>query len=122
MWLSSGMGTLQTGKLPLNQSVVWRVLALQQDAACAARMRQRVIDRGDASGSFRKARREGTSAHILFLQGALFAIVRVRDTLPTTDDTTPFVRAVVALVAHANERCWPHVRITDRAATIAFLA
>jgi len=41
--------------------------------------------------------------------------------LTTADDASTLIRAVVAFVAHTDQRSWSDVRITDNAFAVAFL-
>ncbi len=50
--------------------------------------------------------------------GALFAVVRIRNTLPTANHAAPFVRAVIAFVTDANQRTWAHVTVAHNAFAI----
>ena len=59
---------------------------------------------------------------ILLQQGALLAVVRVRNAGASADHASSLVRAVVALVTDSNQRAGPHVRIADHAFTVALLA
>lgn len=60
--------------------------------------------------------------HILFLQRALLAVVRIGDAHAATDDAAALVRTIVALLTHAHQRCRSHIRVTDGALTITLFA
>lgn len=62
------------------------------------------------------------STHVLLLNGALLAVVRIGDTRSAADHASALVRAVVAFVANAHQRARPHVRVTDDTLAIALLA
>lgn len=63
-----------------------------------------------------------TAVSVLLEQSALLAVVGVRNAGATADHTPALVGAVVALVADANQRTRPHVRVADHALAIALLA
>lgn len=55
---------------------------------------------------------------VLLLHGALFAVVRIRHTGAIAKHTPAIVAAIVAFIAHTNERTRAHVRVTDDTLTI----
>lgn len=59
---------------------------------------------------------------ILLKPGTLKAIEGITDPLPTTHDTFVLVVAEAAFVADAHERCGTHIRVTDGAFAVAFVA
>ncbi|GMR39958.1 hypothetical protein PMAYCL1PPCAC_10153, partial [Pristionchus mayeri] len=59
---------------------------------------------------------------ILLHDGALLAVVGVRDAGAAADHASALVRPVVALVTNAHHRARAHVRVADHATTIAFVA
>ena len=69
----------------------------------------------------RKKDQVGRSAptHILFLNGALFTIVGIRDSGTPTDHTPALVRSVVTLITYANQGAGAHVGIADHTFAIA---
>lgn len=64
----------------------------------------------------------GAAVAVLLLLRALLAVVGVGDADAAADDAPPLERAVVALVAHADERARPDVRVADHALAVALLA
>ena len=60
-------------------------------------------------------------AYVFLLDGALFAIVGIRDAGPAADGAAPLVGAVVTLVADADQRTRPHVRVAHHALAVALL-
>lgn len=57
---------------------------------------------------------------ILFLDGALLAVVGVGHAGPPADDAAALVGAVVALVTDAHQGAGPHVGVTDHTLAITF--
>lgn len=51
--------------------------------------------------------------HIFLLDGALFTVVGIRYSRPSTDDTASLIGAIVTLVTDAHQCARPHVGITD---------
>jgi hypothetical protein len=64
----------------------------------------------------------GAPVPVLLLLRALLAVVGVRDAHAAADDAPPLERPVVALVADADQRARPHVRVADDALAVALLA
>lgn len=60
--------------------------------------------------------------HVLLLDRALAAVVRVRHPDGPADDAAALERAKAALVAHAHERVGPDVRVAHGALAVAALA
>merc|ERR1719270_2380490 len=58
---------------------------------------------------------------VLLLDGALLAVVGVRDPRAPADDAAALVAPVVALVADPDQGTGPHIRITDGALAITLL-
>lgn len=63
-----------------------------------------------------------TPIPILLKPGTLKAIEGITDPLPTAHDTFVLVVAEAAFVADAHERCGTHVRVTDGAFAVTFVA
>lgn len=63
-----------------------------------------------------------TPVPILLENGALFAVIRVRDALAAAHDATALERAIVALVAYAHEGARPHIRVADGTLPVALYA
>lgn len=60
----------------------------------------------------------GMATYILFLDGALLAVVGVGHAGPPADDAAALVGAVVALVTDAHQGAGPHVGVTDHTLAI----
>lgn len=58
------------------------------------------------------------ATYILFLDGALLAVVGVGHAGPPADDAAALVGAVVALVTDAHQGAGPHVGVTDHTLAI----
>lgn len=56
--------------------------------------------------------------HILLLDGALLAIIGVRDSRASTDHTAPLIGAVVTLITYAHQGAGTHIGVTDHTLAI----
>ncbi|KZV15166.1 hypothetical protein F511_30212 [Dorcoceras hygrometricum] len=61
------------------------------------------------------------SIPILFKLGALLAIVGIRNSHPTTDDTPALERSIVAFITYTNKCARAHVGIANHTFSIIFL-
>lgn len=59
-------------------------------------------------------------AHVFLLDGALFTVVRIRDSGSPADHAASLIGAVVTLVTDADQRARPHVRIADDTFPVAW--
>ena len=64
----------------------------------------------------------GEETHVFLLYGTLLAVVGVRDAGASADGAATLVGAVVTLVADADQRARPHVRITHHALAVTLFA
>jgi len=63
-----------------------------------------------------------TSVAIFLLNGALFAIIRIRNSLASTNHTTALVASIVAFVTNSNKEAWTDIGIANDALSITFCA
>lgn len=63
-----------------------------------------------------------TAVSVLFLDRALLAVVGIRDTGSSTDDTSSLIRSVVAFIADPDQGTRTHVRVADDTLAVAFFA
>ena len=93
--------------------IFWNILnALSFFEAIFFPLVKEICFRGSQVDDFR------ASVPVLLLNGALFAVIGVRDARPSADDTPSLVAAVVALVAYPDQRAGSNVRVTDDTATV----
>lgn len=53
------------------------------------------------------------NAYIFLLDCALFTVVGIRYSRPSTDDTASLIGTIVALITDAHQCAWSHVGITN---------
>ena len=64
----------------------------------------------------------GTTVTVFLHLNTFFAVVSIRNTFSTADDTPALERAKIALVANLDQCAWSHVAVTDDALAITLLA
>ena len=78
-----------------------------------------VSKKRDREKKTRSKSKKRKKTHVLLQLGAFLAVVRVRDARAPTNEAAPALRAVVALVADADEGGGAHERVADDALAVA---